>query len=231
MKQNNIDRIYNFVKITLLLLIIFPVLIWIGKTIGESKLRELVHEQKNRQTLTKESIPFKVSSKSQISNAKITHGIDVSHYQGIINWKKVKEHDLGFVLVKATGGDNYTDPHFHSNWNGIRESGIIRGAYHFFYASDDPKKQARHFMSTVGKLGIYDLPPVLDVEISDHSPSKKLLKSVLTWLQIVEKGLKRRPLIYTDLSFGKGYLSDARLNKYNLWIATYEKKVTAVPSP
>ncbi len=246
MKQNIPNWVYPAVKISFLVLIFFPLLIWIGETIGESKFRILVHEQKSRLITANDSVTRKTSETLQagglsvrdydltpkkINGKEVTHGLDVSHYQGTINWKKVKRHNLGFVLVKATGGDTYVDPHFYHNWNGVREAGMIRGPYHFFYAADNPRKQAAHFLATVGELKPYDLPPVLDVEISDHVPKKQLLESVLVWLQHVEKALKRRPLIYSDDTFSREYLSDARMAKYPLWIANYEKTVAAVPSP
>ncbi len=244
MKQEFSPWVYNAIRIVFLFLIFIPLLIWIGRTIGESRFRDLVRAQNASPAAVKESVTRHGSSsstdsvfhhadltKQKVLGKKVTHGLDVSHYQGTIRWDKFKRYDLEFVLIKATGGETYVDPHFHHNWNGVRETGIIRGAYHFFYAADDPRKQAAHFISTVGKLRSQDLPPVLDVEIPDHTPAKQLQQSVLVWLQLVEKGLKRIPMVYTDDAFGQEYLQNASLARYPLWIAVYEKTVSAVPSP
>ncbi len=68
-------------------------------------------------------------------------GIDVSQWQGKVRWDVVKQNGISFGYAKATGGITYTDPEFVNNWHGMREAGLPRGAYHFFYAHDAPQKQ------------------------------------------------------------------------------------------
>ena len=70
-------------------------------------------------------------------------GIDVSHYQGFVNWKQVKAAGYAFGIAKATGGTRFVDSQFHNNWQGMREAGLVRGAYHFFHADENPIDQAR----------------------------------------------------------------------------------------
>jgi lysozyme len=170
---------------------------------------------------------------SKPKEVKVTkvRGIDVSHYQGVIDWKVVGKSNLGFVFVKATGGITYTDPMFHTNWHALRSQNMARGAYHFFYAADDGKAQAENFLKALGELKPTDLPPVLDVEIADHTDAKALLEGVLTWLETVEEETNRRPIIYTGVSFGQQFLTDPKLAKYPLWIADYGKKIEAIPAP
>ena len=61
------------------------------------------------------------------------HGIDVSKYQGDIDWNKVKDSGVKFVWIKATEGGDHTDEKFAANWAGAKAAGIPRGAYHFVY--------------------------------------------------------------------------------------------------
>lgn len=158
-------------------------------------------------------------------------GIDASHYQGMVYWDRVAASGIHFGYVKATAGEHYIDPRFHENWHGMRAAEVYRGAYHFYYAAENPVAQAKHFIATVRKLHPMDLPPVLDVEISDHTDKKDVLEGALIWLATVEKALGKRPMLYTDPGFGDHYLEDSRLARYPLWIADYGKKIDSVPSP
>ena len=159
----------------------------------------------------------------------VVRGMDVSHYQEKVRWDIVKQSGIHFAYVKATGGNTYKDPEFADNWHGMREAGIFRGAYHFFYASDDPKTQAEHFVRTVGKLRSFDLPPVLDVEITDGESKAKIAKGVSIWLNTVERLLGRKPIVYTDPALGNRYLADEKFADYRLWIAEYGVKVPTMP--
>ncbi len=156
-----------------------------------------------------------------LQTSDLQKGIDVSHYQGDILWNKVAASGKTFAIAKATGGKDYTDPHFTENWYGIRRHDMIRGAYHFFYAGDDPVKQAEHFLATVGEIRRSDLPPILDVEITDQVHTKVLVENTLIWLKKVEQATQRKPIIYTDAAFGQEFLTDPRFGQYYLWLADY----------
>lgn len=158
-------------------------------------------------------------------------GVDVSHYQGTVNWSKVAEAGITFAYVKATNGKHFVDPKFHQNWHGLRTTHLYRGAYHFFLAGDDPVKQAEHFIKTMGELRAHDLPPMLDVEVSDHASAEKVEEGALVWLQTVEKAMGRRPVLYTDNGFADRVLTDTRFTNYPLWIAEYADDVHRLPKP
>ena len=159
--------------------------------------------------------------------AQQTLGIDVSHYQGAVNWGQVKQHGIVFAFAKATGGTYYTDPEFSANWNGMRAEGIIRGAYHFYYPNEDATQQAENFVNVVGKLrkGL-DMPPVLDVELTEGMDSSQIQQGVATWLSYVQQKMGCTPIIYVDPSFANEYLGD-RFSNYPLWVAEY----TNAPAP
>lgn len=187
-------------------------------------------EKVSTDTITNTIPQTKTETKAQTKDKKL-QGIDISHFQGNINWQAFTKNQFEFVFVKATGGETFIDPKFSSNWHALRTTNLARGAYHFFYASDDAKKQAEHFLTTIGKLKPTDLPPVLDVEITDHSDAQTILNGVLTWLETIEDETERLPIIYSGISFAKQYLTDERLSKYPLWIADYNKTLPPLPEP
>jgi lysozyme len=152
-------------------------------------------------------------------------GIDVSHYQGHVNWGAVRGAGCAFAFAKATEGAGDTDPFFATNWAGMKAAGLLRGAYHFFRSEQDAAQQAAHFLSTV-QLGTGDLPPVLDIEIADGVSGAALVGGVQTWLDAVEPAAGVTPIIYTDASFWNANLN-AQFGAYPLWIAHY----TAAPAP
>ena len=155
------------------------------------------------------------------------HGIDISHYQGEIDWEKLKNNGMiekcpvRFVMIKATEGSSKIDENFIDNFYNAREYGFIRGAYHFYSVYSPAEAQARYFIKNV-KLEAGDLPPVLDVE---HKPKnqtdEELKKSRLTWLDIVEEEYGVKPIIYTYYKFKMKYLSDKVFDDYPYWIAHY----------
>src|SRR4051812_45840051 len=94
-------------------------------------------------------------------------GIDVSHYQGKVDWFAVARGNVKFAFAKASEGNLAVDATFRDNWQRMQEAGLFRGAYHFGRPGRDPEAQAALFASVVGALGFRDLPPVLDLEESD----------------------------------------------------------------
>ena len=98
-----------------------------------------------------------------MSASERIQGIDVSHFQGTVNWQEVKQAGMKFAFAKATEGQSYVDSLFTNNWTNIKAAGLLRGAYHFFDAGVDGNSQAHHFLETV-QVEANDLPPVIDVE-------------------------------------------------------------------
>jgi len=146
-------------------------------------------------------------------------GIDVSHFQGTIDWNAVAQTGKLFAFAKATQGLTYVDPQFHANWAGAKAAGLLRGAYHFYQPGDDPRQQAEFFLETVG-LGPGDLPPALDVEISNGQTSGEIVHGVQEWLSTVQQALGVTPLLYTDRTFWNT-LGTEGFGGYPLWIAEY----------
>src|SRR5258706_10057532 len=98
-------------------------------------------------------------------------GVDVSHWDGTLDWAKIAGAGQSFGIAKATEGTGFTDPMFQTNWAGIKNAGMVRGAYHFFRPASSGTTQARFFPPTVGALAAGDLPPILDWEATDSVPN------------------------------------------------------------
>ena len=164
------------------------------------------------------------------------HGIDISHYQGDIDWNKLKMAKIGnspvkFILIKSTEGSNQLDENFNDNFYQAREYGFIRGAYHFWSNKSTPRQQAYYFLKQV-HLEDGDLPPVLDVE---HKPKDKsneeFQRDVLTWLHIVEDKYHVKPILYTYYKFKEAYLNTPVFDDYPYWIAHYYVEKVAYKGP
>jgi len=148
-------------------------------------------------------------------------GIDVSHYQGTVDWAKVQSAGNSFAFAKATESVGSVDTQFATNWAGMKDAGLIRGAYHFFHADANATDQADHFMQTV-QLEPGDLPPVLDIESGglDGASDSALIEGVTTWLSLVEQNTGFTPMIYVSPSFANEYLQ-SKFGAYPLWVAEY----------
>ena len=153
-------------------------------------------------------------------------GIDISHYQGRINWSKlqnavIEKCPIRFVVIKATEGSTQVDEMFKENFEQAREYGFIRGAYHFWSNRSSARDQAAWFLQKV-HLREGDLPPVLDVE---HKPDdmsvEDFQREILTWLHIVEDKYHVKPIIYTYYRFKTSYLGTPVFDDYPYWIAHY----------
>ncbi|MBQ3601909.1 MAG: glycoside hydrolase family 25 [Lachnospiraceae bacterium] len=148
-------------------------------------------------------------------------GIDVSHYQGNIDWEEVEEDmDITFAFIKATEGSSHIDKKFKENWKEVQKTDIYVGAYHFFSFESTGKEQAEHFINTVEKVDNM-LPPVVDVEYYEgmkEKPSVNNLRAELDdMLECLEKHYGCKPIIYSTMSVYEKYLDDY-YNEYSIWM-------------
>ena len=162
------------------------------------------------------------------------HGIDVSHYQGDIDWKAVKntekqQHPISFAFMKATEGGDYKDSKFAENFRQAGEMGLIRGAYHFYNPNTDPIRQADFFISQV-KLQRGDLAPVLDIERKPHDKAK-LHADLKKFLNRLELHYGVRPIIYTSYKYKLRYLDTPEFETYPFWIAHYYVSTLSYQGP
>jgi lysozyme len=145
-------------------------------------------------------------------------GIDVSHYQGDIDWSKVKNDGIVFAIIKATQGMRTVDPRFKLNWAASKKAGLNRGAYHFLEPDQDGTAQAKHFLKTVN-FAKGDLIPAVDVERKGEA----LTRTLKAFLAEVKSSLGVEAVIYVSPSFWNEHLADAfdAPLPNPLWIAEY----------
>jgi lysozyme len=154
------------------------------------------------------------------------HGIDVSTWQGQIDWRAARAAGVNFAYLKATEGGDRVDPAFRQNWAAARAAGVPRGAYHFFYHCRPAIEQARWFLSHVPRDSLA-LPPVLDMEWNAHSPTcpgrrpaAQVRAEARIFLDAIAQG--RRPILYTTVDF---YADNQlwRLQGVDFWLRSTAK--------
>ncbi|SEP51033.1 lysozyme [Methylobacterium sp. ap11] len=160
-----------------------------------------------------------------VAKAKLhpIQGIDVSKWQGPIDWTSVKGAGTQFAYIKATEGGDHIDDRFRENWDGAGRAGVPRGAYHFVFWCRSAKDQMDWFKRNVPNDPTA-LPPVLDVEWNGHSqlcpkklPKAQALAMTEYMLREMEAYTGKRPIIYTDITFHKDVL-EGELPDYPHWV-------------
>ena len=151
-------------------------------------------------------------------------GIDISHYQGDIEWSKI-DTTIDFIICKATEGSKFIDYKFEHNWKNIKG---VKGCYHFFRPQVPGDIQALHYLKTVNfKEG--DILPIIDVEMTKHWTYSKHRKTYVNNLKKMVSTIHDKtgltPIIYTTGLFWDTYISKHYQNKYDhiLWVADYRK--------
>jgi lysozyme len=158
------------------------------------------------------------------------HGVDVSRWQGEIDWKTLHGQGARFAFIKATDGGDHLDPMFTRNWKEAEKAGVRRGAYHFFYWCRTAASQAEWFIRNVPKeKGA--LPPVLDVEWNHLSACRKrpsrtaVIEKMQVFVDRLERHYGQRPIIYTTPDFYRDNLQGSFPN-HPFWL----RSVAAHPS-
>jgi lysozyme len=158
-------------------------------------------------------------------------GIDVSTYQGTINWAEVTTSNVRFAVTRISDGLNYQDNQFNRNWAAIKDAGLIRGAYQFFEPGVDALAQADMVVSKVGKLGVNDLPIQLDMEVTGGEPAATIVSRMKVWIERVTAGTGKRPMIYSAKYFWNDNVASRDFNTYPLWVANYGVTCPDMPDP
>ncbi|MDQ0046490.1 lysozyme [Paenibacillus polymyxa] len=169
-----------------------------------------------------------------ISSDGHAQGIDVSHYNGNIDWQQVAAAGKTFAFIKATEGTKYQDNQFLINVQGAREANILVGAYHFLNATtaDGARQEAANFARALDSAGgRLDLPPVMDYENNPKGLTPAQINEVAhAFLDEMERLTGRQPIVYTGNVFASKF--DPTFSMYKLWVARYSttQKPTAVPA-
>jgi GH25 family lysozyme M1 (1,4-beta-N-acetylmuramidase) len=168
------------------------------------------------------------------STTGYAEGIDISHWQGTVDWAKVRGAGKTFVFAKATEGIGFLDANYASYKAGATALGLKFGAYHFARpGSNDPVKEADWFVDNAAMThGM--LVPVLDLEVTGGLGTTALTSWVKAWLQRVYDRLGVRPMIYVSPSFWRTAMGDSRWFADNgyamLWLAHWGVTSPSVPA-
>jgi lysozyme len=159
-------------------------------------------QQDRQEPSSTDGSPYSAQATVCPGSSKV-YGIDVSYYQGTINWSQVKAAGKQFAIVRVSDGTGFMDPKFEANWRGAKAAGIAVGAYQFF---QDATAQADLMVNQLSKVGFGsgDIPPVIDVEVTGGVSAATVAARVNTWLQRVRSRTGRLPILYTSPGFWSG---------------------------
>ena len=164
-----------------------------------------------------------------------TYGIDISHWNGSVDFAKVKAAGRHFVIAKATEGNTITDSMYAHNEAAAMAAGLKFTGYHYARPSSvsgDATNEADHFVSVLGlKRGM--LTPVLDLEVTGGLSVSGLQGWVKTFLGRVYARTGVKAMIYTNGSFWQtamGNTSWFAANGYRIWIAHWATSSPSVPA-
>jgi lysozyme len=167
------------------------------------------------------------------------HGIDVSRFQGEIDWNAVANSGVKFAWIKATEGGDRADERFQANWEGAKAAGVPRGAYHFVYWCRPPLEEMSWFEQNA-PVENDALPPVLDVEATPtsktchkHLTQEGAIADMKVMLDEMQRHYGKRPIIYTTVDFYQAILSDGAFMDYAIWVRStkYHPAVKYGPRP
>ena len=168
-------------------------------------------------------------------------GIDVSEYQGTIDWPTVATTDTRFVIMRATKGVRYDDPSFSTNLAGAKANGLEVGAYHRATprklkdgSADltDARLEADHFLE-VAAPGFGDIIPALDIEETGGMVPSQLVAWVRRWVTRVTDELGVHPMIYSSPNFWTANMGNSTWfadHGYALWLAHWNVSTPTVPA-
>lgn len=151
-------------------------------------------------------------------------GVDVSSYQGTVNWHTLASQGVDFAFIKATEGSLLQDKQFAANWNGALEAGVRPGAYHFLSYDSPGQTQADNFIAMVPDTQ-GALPPVVDIEFYgeylEQPPEKAQVQAILDpLLERLEEHYGVKPILYVTYRSYYSYLTDSKYADYPVWCSS-----------
>lgn len=155
-------------------------------------------------------------------------GMDVSKWQGTMNFETARDAGAKFVFIKASEASGYRDPQFITNCTKAKAAGLLVGAYHYFHATK-AQEQATNFMGAVGDVKL-DFPLAVDCEARDGVDSDVVTSVLQNLTKILEEKSGKAPMIYTSSGWWNEYaLPWSKWKNYPLWVANWKVKSPALP--
>ena len=161
----------------------------------------------------------------KVINMEGVCGIDVSHYQGTIDWDNVNyygDNKIQFVYIKATEGSTIKDEYYERNIQQAKQKGLLVGSYHYFTTRSSADEQLSNFMQSITKEH-QDLIPVVDIEECEHWPPEVFHRHFQNFLDQLEAYYGQKPIIYTMSFFYNLYLAE-HYTDYKIFVAQYGGK-------
>lgn len=157
-----------------------------------------------------------------LKNEYPVRGVDVSNWQGEIDWPTLAAQGIGFAYIKATEGSTFTDAHFAENWQGALDAGVLTGAYHFLSESSTGEAQAAHIIATVPRQD-GTLPPVIDIEVGIGMPGiNEILDAMIPAL---EANYGVPPVLYVTQKTYSAFVQ-GRYEQCPIWVRDIISKPT-----
>lgn len=149
-------------------------------------------------------------------------GIDVSDWQGYINYSQVKNDGIDIVYIKASQGQKIKDPYFELNYENAKANNLKVGFYHFLTATniEEAEKEAIFFSSVISGKQV-DCKLALDYEQFNDINIEKINQIALAFMKKVEELTKKQVIIYSDFYNSKNTFNSEVANNSELWIAYY----------
>jgi lysozyme len=159
-------------------------------------------------------------------------GVDVSVYDGTVDWAQVRASGDAFGIAKASEGATLADSEFPTNWAAMKSAGVVRSAYHFFHCSSDPATQATFFLGVMGALEPGDLPPSLDFEDTTTCTASTGVAMAIQWLDAVASATGTLPILYTSVNVLSNFQNTQSLAGHaQLWVASRGVPCPNLPAP
>lgn len=154
-------------------------------------------------------------------NSRWREGIDVSHYQGTIDWAQVaRGNNISYAYMKATEGATYVDDTYTYNIREARRAGLSVGSYHFYRPNVSPEEQFENMVSNI-KANEQDLAPIIDIEHRGNVSEGRFIADLKALIRMVEHHYGCKPLLYSYQNFYNRYLI-GHFDGYHFMIAKYQ---------
>ena len=156
------------------------------------------------------------------SSSTIYDGIDVSEWQGSIDFSKVKSAGIDVVYIRSSEGNNYIDPDFKINYENAKDNGLKVGFYHYLTATSTSEaySQAEFFVSVI-KGTSPDCRLAMDFESFGNLSISEINEISEIFLSEVERLSGKEVVIYSDAYNAAYTFSKDLASKYPIWVADY----------
>ena len=156
------------------------------------------------------------------SSGKLYNGIDVSEWQGNIDFAEVKSSGIDIVYIKSSEGNSYIDPFFKTHYNQAKQNGLNIGFYHFVTAKteDEAITEARFFASVINGLDV-DCRLAMDFEVFDGLSVREINNISIAFLSELENLTGKDVVIYSDAYNARVTFSSRLASRYPIWVAEY----------